>query len=33
MIAYHAETGISEHLRGDMIRRGFFKEDDILYFV
>ena len=33
MIAYHAETGIHEHLRCDMIRRVCFKEDGVPYFV
>ncbi|MBO4290840.1 MAG: family 43 glycosylhydrolase, partial [Lachnospiraceae bacterium] len=33
MIAYHAETGIHEHLRCDMIRRVCFKEDGTPYFV
>ena len=31
MIAYHAETAIDEHLRCDMIRRVFFKEDGTPY--
>ncbi|MCR5503846.1 MAG: family 43 glycosylhydrolase [Lachnospiraceae bacterium] len=33
MIAYHAETGIKEHLRCDMIRRVCFKKDGTPYFV
>ena len=33
MIAYHAETGIHEHLRCDMIRKVCFKEDGTPYVV
>ena len=33
MIAYHAETDITEHLRCDMIRMVLFKEDGIPYFA
>ncbi len=32
MIAYHGETGIREHLRCDMIRKVYFKEDGTPYF-
>ncbi len=33
MIAYHAETGIHEHLRCDMIRSVCFREDGFPYIV
>lgn len=33
MIAYHAESAISEHLRCDMIRRVCFKEDGTPFFA
>jgi GH43 family beta-xylosidase len=32
MIAYHAETGIHEHLRCDGIRRVHFRKDGTPYF-
>ena len=32
MIAYHAETGIDEHLRCDGIRRVHFRKDGTPYF-
>ena len=32
MIAYHAETGIQEHLRCDGIRRVHFRKDGTPYF-
>ncbi len=32
MIAYHGETKINEHLRCDMIRKVYFKEDGTPYF-
>ena len=33
MIAYHGETGVHEHLRCDMIRKVFYKEDGIPFFA